>query len=232
MIGGADIKEMAKLDQKSAEAFITRLRDLCEAVRQFPAPVIARLPGWCLGGGLEVAAACDFRIAAHDARSACRKSRVGIPSVIHAALLPRLIGWGRARWLVMTAENIDAPTALAWGLVDAVAPEGGLDAAVEHTVKALLECGPRGAACAKGAAAAVGGIAADRIRQSQRQACSDKSFLTGEPQRLMQGFLDRKHGRGLPLCSLSQPCAKQRSCNCRAASYDGHHLFSRADRNR
>jgi len=41
--------------------------------------------------------------------------RVGIPSVIHAALLPRLIGWGRARWLVMTAENIDAPTALAWG---------------------------------------------------------------------------------------------------------------------
>ena len=64
MIGGADIKEMAKLDQKSAEAFITRLRDLCEAVRQFPAPVIARLPGWCLGGGLEVAAACDFRIAA------------------------------------------------------------------------------------------------------------------------------------------------------------------------
>ena len=52
MIGGADIKEMAKLDQQSAEAFITRLRDLCEAVRAFPAPVIARMPGWCLGGGL------------------------------------------------------------------------------------------------------------------------------------------------------------------------------------
>ena len=57
LIGGADIKEMAKLDQASAEAFITRLRDLCEAVRAFPAPVIARMPGWCLGGGLEVAAA-------------------------------------------------------------------------------------------------------------------------------------------------------------------------------
>ena len=55
MIGGADIKEMATLDQKSAEGFISRLRDLCEAVRKFPAPVIARLPGWCLGGGLEVA---------------------------------------------------------------------------------------------------------------------------------------------------------------------------------
>ena len=124
MIGGADIKEMAGLDQASAEKFITGLRDLCEAVRAFPAPVIARMPGWCLGGGLEFAAACDFRIAAHDAKFGMPEVRVGIPSVIHAALLPRLIGWGRARWLVMTAENIDAPTALAWGLVDVVAPQG------------------------------------------------------------------------------------------------------------
>src|SRR4029078_3125331 len=141
MIGGADIKEMARLDQKAAKASIARLRDLCEAVRRFPAPVIARLPGWCLGGGLEVAAACDFRVAAHDAKFGMPGVRVGIPSVIHAALLARLMGWGRARWLVMTAENIDAPTALAWGLVDVVAKEGGLDAAVEHTVNALLECG-------------------------------------------------------------------------------------------
>jgi len=191
MIGGADIKEMAKLDQKSAEAFITRLRDLCEAVRQFPAPVIARLPGWCLGGGLEVAAACDFRIAAHDAMFGMPEVRVGIPSVIHAALLPRLIGWGRARWLVMTAENIDAPTALAWGLVDKVAPQGGLDAAVEHTVKALLECGPQALRSQKAL-----------LRQWEELPLTEsvnlsvgvfgQSYLTGEPQRLMQGFLDRK----------------------------------------
>src|SRR5438477_1086080 len=55
LIGGADIKEMATLDQASAEKFITRLRDLCETVRSFPSPVIARMPGWCLGGGLEFA---------------------------------------------------------------------------------------------------------------------------------------------------------------------------------
>jgi enoyl-CoA hydratase/carnithine racemase len=191
MIGGADIKEMAKLDQKSAEAFITRLRDLCEAVRQFPAPVIARMPGWCLGGGLEVAAACDFRIAAHDARFGMPEVRVGIPSVIHAALLPRLIGWGRARWLVMTAENIDAPTALAWGLIDVVAPEGGLDAAVEHTVEALLQCGAEALRAQKAL-----------LRQWEELPLTEsvnlsvgvfgRSFLTGEPQRMMQGFLDRK----------------------------------------
>jgi enoyl-CoA hydratase/carnithine racemase len=191
MIGGADIREMAKLDQKSAEAFITRLRDLCEAIRRFPAPVIARLPGWCLGGGLEVAAACDIRIAAHDARFGMPEVKVGIPSVIHAALLPRLIGFGRARWLVMTAENIDAPTALAWGLVDRVAAPGGLDDAVEHTVKALLECGPEALRIQK-----------ELCRHWEELPLTDsvnlsvgefgKSFLTGEPQRMMGGFLDRK----------------------------------------
>ena len=191
MIGGADIKEMAKLDQQSAEAFITRLRDLCEAVRTFPAPVIARMPGWCLGGGLEVAAACDVRIAARDAKFGMPEVRVGIPSVIHAALLPRLIGWGRARFLVMTAENIDAPTALAWGLVDAVAPEGGLDAAVEHTVNALLACGPHALRAQKAL-----------LRQWEDLPLKEsvdvsigvfgRSFLSDEPKRLMQAFIDRK----------------------------------------
>lgn len=191
MIGGADIREMAKLDQKSAEAFITRLRDLCEAIRHFPAPVIARLPGWCLGGGLEVAAACDIRIAAHDAKFGMPEVKVGIPSVIHAALLPRLIGFGRARWLVMTAENIDAPTALAWGLVDKVAPPGGLDEAVEHTVKALLECGPEALRIQKELCRRWEELP---LTESVNRSVSEfgKSFLSGEPQRMMQGFLDRK----------------------------------------
>src|SRR3954465_13351383 len=191
MIGWADIKEMAGLDQASAEKFITGLRDLCEAVRAFPAPVIARMPGWCLGGGLEFATACDFRIAAHDARFGMPEVRVGIPSVIHAALLPRLIGWGRTRWLVMTAENIDAPTALAWGLVDVVAPPAGLDAAVERTVQALLDCAPEALRAQKAL-----------LRQWEELPLKEsidlsipvfgQSYLTGEPQRLMQGFIDRK----------------------------------------
>jgi enoyl-CoA hydratase len=191
MIGGADIKEMAKLDQASAETFITGLRDLCEAARAFPAPVIARIPGWCLGGGLEFAAACDFRIAAHDAKFAMPEVKVGIPSVIHAALLPRLIGWGRARWLIMTAATIDAPTALSWGLVDAVAPEGGLDAAIESTLASILECGPEAMRSQKAL-----------LRQWEELPLKEsvdlsiavfgQAFLTGEPQRLMQGFIDRK----------------------------------------
>src|ERR1700761_2647718 len=191
MIGGADIKEMARLDQKSAEKFITGFRDLCEAVRTFPAPVIARMPGWCLGGGLEVAAACDFRVAAHDAKFGMPEVRVGIPSVIHAALLPRLIGWGRARWLLMTAENIDAPTALAWGLIDRIAPSGGLDAAVENVVAMLLECSPDALRAQK-----------DLLRRWEELPLKEsvdlsigvfgQSYLTGAPQRLMGDFVNRK----------------------------------------
>jgi enoyl-CoA hydratase/carnithine racemase len=191
MIGGADIKEMATLDQRSAEKFISGFGDLCEAVREFPAPVIARMPGWCLGGGLEFAAACDIRVASHDAKFGMPEVKVGIPSVIHAALLPRLIGWGRTRWLIMTAANIDAPTALSWGLVDTVAPEGGLDAAVEQTITALLECAPEALRAQKAL-----------LRQWEELPLKEsiqlsigvfgQAYLSGEPQRLMQGFLNRK----------------------------------------
>ena len=191
MIGGADIKEMATLDRYSAEKFITGLRDLCEAARAFPAPVIARIPGWCLGAGLEFAAACDFRVAAHDAQFGMPEVRVGIPSVIHAALLPRLIGWSRARWLVMTAKNIDAPTALAWGLVDVVASEGGLDAAVERVVEALLECGPEALRAQK---ALLKEWEELPLKESVNLSIGTfgRAFLTDEPRRLMQAFIDRK----------------------------------------
>src|SRR5439155_17134343 len=120
-----------------------------------------------------------------DAQCRIPEGRVGIPSVSHAALLPRLIGWARARWLVMTAENIDAPTALAWGLVEKVAPEGGLDTAVEHTVKALLECGPEALRSQKAL-----------LRQWEELPLTEsvnlrvkvfgESFLTDERTRLMQ----------------------------------------------
>lgn len=191
MIGGADIKEMAKLDQASAEKFITGLRDVCEAVRQFPAPVIARLRGWCLGGGLEFAAACDIRIASQEAKFAMPEVKVGIPSVIHAALLPRLIGWGRARWLILTAATVDAPTALNWGLVDQVVAEADLDQAITATATAIAECGPEAMRSQKAL-----------LREWEELPLTEsvnlsvgvfgKSFLTGEPQRHMQAFLDRR----------------------------------------
>lgn len=73
-IGGADIGEMAGLDAAGAKNFITRLHQLCQSLRDLPVPVIACIEGYALGAGLEVAAACDLRLAASDASSACRRS--------------------------------------------------------------------------------------------------------------------------------------------------------------
>ena len=121
-IGGADITEMAKLDAGSARAFITLVHRSCDVFRRLPVPVIARIQGWTLGAGLEVAAACDMRVASDGSRFGMPEVRVGLPSVVEAALLPGLIGWGRTRRLLLTGETIDAATALAWGLVEQVVP--------------------------------------------------------------------------------------------------------------
>src|ERR1700761_8792458 len=119
-IGGADINEMVTLDPSSGEAFIRRLAGFCEAIRECPVPVIARLAGWCLGGGLEVAMCCDLRISESGAKFGMPEVAVGIPSVIHAALMPALIGASHSAWLLLTGETIDAATAVTWGLVHEV----------------------------------------------------------------------------------------------------------------
>jgi enoyl-CoA hydratase len=140
-IGGADLNELATLDRAAARDFITLVHRVCDGFRQLPAPVIARIDGYALGAGLELAAACDLRVASERSRFGMPEVRVGIPSVVEAALLPQLIGQGRARRLMLTGETIDAATALAWGLVDAMAPPADLDAEVERFAAALLAGG-------------------------------------------------------------------------------------------
>ena len=142
-IGGADIRTMAGLDRESARSFIAGLHRACAAIRRLPVPAIARIEGYALGAGLEVAASCDLRVAADTAKFGMPEVKVGIPSVIEAALLPRLVGWGRARRLLLTGEMIDAGTAERWGLVERVVAPSDLDGAVEEWVAAILAAGPR-----------------------------------------------------------------------------------------
>jgi len=141
-VGGADIAELAALDQDSAREFITLVHRCCDGFRRLPVPVIARIDGYALGAGLELAAACDLRVASERAVFGMPEVRVGIPSVIEAALLPKLIGHGRARRLLLTGVTIDAAEALAWALVDAVAPPDRLDTVVERFAAAILAGGP------------------------------------------------------------------------------------------
>ena len=189
-IGGADIAELAELEPDSARRFITTLHQVCRALRELPVPVIARIRGYCLGGGLEVAVACDLRLAAADARFGMPEVRVGIPSVIEAALLPRLVGWGKARELVLTAEMIDAADALACGLVERVAPVAELDAALEHWLGALLAAAPRALRAQKAL-----------LREWERLPLGEaiergidafvEAYRSDEPKALMRRFLER-----------------------------------------
>ncbi len=140
-IGGADIAEMAKLDPASARRFITALHEVCAGFRALPVPVIARIEGYALGAGLEIAAACDLRIAATSARFGMPEVKVGIPSVIEAALLARLVGDGRAREMMLLGEVFGAEEAMRCGLVSRVVAPEALDAAVAQMVTAVLACG-------------------------------------------------------------------------------------------
>jgi enoyl-CoA hydratase/carnithine racemase len=132
--GGADVNELSTLDASSAPAFVQKIHAVCAAIRALPVPVIARLHGAVIGAGLEIAAACDLRIAAEGTKFAMPEVRLGIPSVVEAALLPRLMGSGRAAWLVLTGEAIDARKASEWGLVEQI----GGDDAVDQVLKVLL----------------------------------------------------------------------------------------------
>lgn len=143
-IGGADIDEMARIrNPEQAEAFIRRVHGVCRCLRDLPVPVIARVDGYALGAGMEVAAACDIRVASTDAVFGMPEVKVGIPSVVEAALLPGLIGWGHTRELLLFGRSIDAQTASRWGFVDRVAARSELDTVIDEYLDALSQTGPR-----------------------------------------------------------------------------------------
>ena len=137
-VGGANIHSMVDLDPVSGRAFISSVHQVCHAIRMLPVPVIARIDGHTLGGGLEIAVSCDLRIASTRSMFAMPEVRLGVPSVIETVLLPGLIGWGRTRMLVYTARSINAKTAYDWGLVEELVDFAELDTAVRRCVEEIM----------------------------------------------------------------------------------------------
>lgn len=139
---GMDVRILRDLDTGRARELITSLHDAIAAVHQAPFPVIAAVNGACLGAGFELALACDMRVAAASATFGLPEVRVGVPSVIQAALLPPMIGPGRAAEMLLTGAPVTAAQALDWGLVNRVVPDDRLRSAADELVAAILASGP------------------------------------------------------------------------------------------
>jgi 2-oxoglutaroyl-CoA hydrolase len=122
---------------------LSRLAWNVAAPERFPKPVVAKLRGYCLGVGLELALACDFRVATEDLQLGLPEVGLGmIPGSGGTQRLARLVGLGRAKDVVMRRRRIGAEDALAWGLVSEVVPAAELDAAVDRIVADLDELSP------------------------------------------------------------------------------------------
>ncbi len=140
---GADIRTLAGLTPETARAFITSLHEAIDALRRLPVPVIARLTGHCLGAAVELAAACDLRLGDTSVVIGMPEVQVGLPSVIEAALLPALIGPGRAREMLLTGRNYGAIEAEAMGYLQTLTGPDALDAAIEGRLRDFLAAGAR-----------------------------------------------------------------------------------------
>lgn len=190
-VGGTNLAEMKDFDLAAAEASATKTHRVCDAVRQCPVPVIARINGYCFGSGFEIAACADMRVGVEGAKFGMPEVRFGIPSGMEASALPRLIGWGKATELVLTGDHIDAEEAFRIGFLNRLVAPDALDGAVDAWIASLLACGPNAVRIQK-----------RLIMDWDRMSVTDgaragiqayvESYRSDEPNRLMTAFLNRK----------------------------------------
>lgn len=188
---GVDIKKLKAFSPSEAENFIRHLHQVMRRVMKLKKPVIASVMGPCLGGAMELATACDLTVAAEDALFGLPEIRVGVPSVIEAYLLDRIIGWSKARELILTGDIIDAREAFRLGLVNRLVPRDRLQEETLNVAKRLLGFSPR-----------ILGVQKDildkwlNLGEEQGTEYSIKAFAlcfsTTHPREGMEAFLERR----------------------------------------
>jgi enoyl-CoA hydratase/carnithine racemase len=140
---GADLKERASLGEDQVRQFIFTIRNLFTFIEFMNKPVIAAVNGIALGGGTELALACDLRIASENATMGLTETRLAIiPGAGGTQRLPRLVGRGKAKELIFTGRRVDAKEALDIGLVNKVAPAGKLLDECLAMAAMICEAGP------------------------------------------------------------------------------------------
>ncbi|XP_026507522.1 enoyl-CoA hydratase domain-containing protein 2, mitochondrial-like isoform X3 [Terrapene carolina triunguis] len=142
---GADLKERAQMNDTEVGHFVHRLRSLMDEIAALPMPTIAAIEGYALGGGLELALACDLRIAASSAKMGLIETTRGLlPGAGGTQRLPRCIGIGLAKELIFTGRQINGQEALSIGLVNHTVPQNDEgDAAYQRALTLAKEILPQ-----------------------------------------------------------------------------------------
>ena len=147
-VSGADINDIQKRTRDDGLAAVNS--SLFAALERFPRPTIAAINGFALGGGCELALACDLRVASETAKFGQPELGLGIiPGAGGTQRLPRVVGMGWAKHLILSGEIIDAKQALEIGLVTAIMPAGQLQVRARELAKRILRQGPLAARLAK-----------------------------------------------------------------------------------
>jgi enoyl-CoA hydratase/carnithine racemase len=192
---GADIKDMVEYGPDEIADDVGALERACRDLEAVPKPVVAAVDGVALGGGCELALACDLRVASADARLGLPEIRLGIiPGAGGTQRLPRLIGLGRARELVLTGRHVGAEEALEIGLVDRVAPAGGAYPRALEEARRLAGGPTLAYAAAKRALAAAGDLPLERGLEVEREVFVPL-FATRDQEEGMRAFLERREPR-------------------------------------
>jgi methylglutaconyl-CoA hydratase len=191
---GADLNMMkasATFTQEQNLNDALRLADVFDAINSFPCPVVARVNGTAMGGGLGLLAACDIVIAVEGARLVFSEVKLGIAPAIISPYVVRKIGETHARMLFVTGERFSAARAKEIGLVHIVTTPEELDAAVEKTVRELLSSGPQAIRACKALALNVGHMDHDTVRQYTAETIATLRVST-EAQERLRAFLEKR----------------------------------------
>ena len=168
---GADIAALERLDASSMSAWVELGHRVFQALEAVAAPTLALVQGFALGGGLELAMACDFIWATTNAQFGQPEVTLGLPPGWGATLrLPRRIGMARAKEMLLSACMVDATHALAWGLADRVGELDELEVAVARLAAAIAECSAGAVAATKQLVQANYGEAVDHTLTAEAAA--------------------------------------------------------------
>ena len=196
---GADVGELLEKSPAEASEWSRWVQGIISGVEKMKKPVVAKINGFCLGGGLELAMACDFRVASERARFGQPEVNLAIiPGGGGTQRLPRLVGKTKALEMLTTGEQIGAEQALRLGLVSRVVPvgeegeeESGLDAAVSELVKKLLSKSPAALGIIKRAVNR--GLEMDLERALEFEAeCFGQALSSEEARRGLKAFLNKR----------------------------------------